>query len=502
MDHVINKKQLMTILLSVLIVCFLSGCRKTSDTPLTGDVTATPAVSSTTDTKDANDSATGVSDVTGTSDENAVNDITAEAGTQDVSATDKTDTPDIPGLSGGADAPGVPGVPGVTGMSGTEDPSARLPGGTAAPGSVLSSVSNEDMAEFVRLYAATLEGMKPLESIDLPSDSSDYSDLLATEALSFCSQGNKSSVTRYLTASGFEILLQANYDKDPADPSHTCAFTLAKKKVPYNGSERDLLLITVRGTESGEWFSNFDFAASHSDETAFAENFLQSAQDVYVRILPSLLANPDALILVCGHSRGAACANLLGMTLDDLRSKENVYVYTFATPATIRSDYDPESYSNIFNLINPADMVTHLPLAGWGYKRIGNDIILDGDPGLVDTLKQDMDLLSAFAPTISDYYGTRHPLYGLDGFDGGITAYETMLAFASSMIGVDNPEINGLKVTDIYKLSLGSEKAGELYPLLNFLQRMVGTDGNLNLNVFKQHMPAIYRELIALRSGE
>lgn len=368
--------------------------------------------------------------------------------------------------------------------------------GTAEGSTAADTAANDEMSELMRLYTLTLEGMKPLESIDLPADSSEFSTQLASEALSLCSQGTKQMMTKMLTSSGFEILLQAGYDKDKSDPSHTCAFTLAKKEITLNGKDRDLLLISIRGTDSGEWFSNFDFAASHSDDTAFAENFLQAAQDVYVRILPNLLEYPDAVLLVCGHSRGAACANLLGMTLDDLRSKENVYVYTFATPGTVRGEYEEEKYTNIFNLINPADLVTYLPIAGWGYHRVGNDLILAGDQDIAARLKGDMDLLAAFVPTISDYYGKKHKIEGLEGFENGITAYETMLALASSMTGIENDEVKGLKVTDIYKLVGNDGASGGLYPLINFLKNMVGTDGNMNLNVFKQHMPAVYQELI------
>ena len=356
---------------------------------------------------------------------------------------------------------------------------------------------NDEMSELMRLYTLTLEGMKPLESLDIPMDSSEFSAQLASEALSLCSQGTKQMTTKLLTSSGFEILLQAGYDKDKSDPSHTCAFTLAKKVIALNGKDRDLLLISIRGTDSGEWFSNFDFAASHSDDTAFAENFLQAAQDVYVRSLPTLLEYPDAVMLVCGHSRGAACANLLGMTLDDLRSKENVYVYTFATPGTVRGGYDEEKYTNIFNLINPADLVTYLPIAGWGYHRVGNDLILAGDRDIAAGLKGDMELLAAFVPTISDYYGKKYKIDGLEGFEDGITAYETMLALASSMTGIECEDVKGLKVTDIYRLTGSDGVSGGLYPLINFLKNMVGTDGNMNVNVFKQHMPAVYQELIA-----
>ena len=358
------------------------------------------------------------------------------------------------------------------------------------------SVQNTASSELARLYELTLENMKPLEGIELPEDSSVYSPVLASQALSMCSQGTKGMTSQFMNSSGFEVLLQANYDKDKSDPSHTCAFTLARKTIEYNGKSRELLVVAIRGTDSGEWFSNFDFASSHLDEAVYAENFLQASQDVYVRILPRLIEYPDALILVCGHSRGAACANLLGMTLDDQRSPENVFVYTFATPFTIRGEFSEADYPNIFNLINPADIITYLPLSGWGFKRIGNDIILNGDKNIAGELASDMSLLCSFAPTISDYYEKHYILEGVQGFEDGITTYDTMLALASFMTGIEGNTSKGLKITDIIDHMTKSSNAAEFYPLVHFLKLMVGNDGNMNITVFKQHMPAIYQELI------
>ena len=114
-----------------------------------------------------------------------------------------------------------------------------------------------------------------------------------------------------------------------------------------------------------------------------------------------------------------------------------------------------------------------------------------------ERLRVDMSMLGEFSPSIADYYNTIHKIEGLDGFEEGITTFETMLALASSMTGIDNSDIKGLKVTDIYRLTSSSAAAGELSPLLTFLKNMVGYDGNLNISVFKQHMPAVYQELIA-----
>ncbi len=94
-----------------------------------------------------------------------------------------------------------------------------------------------------------------------------------------------------------------------------------------------------------------------------------------------------AKIVVTGHSRGAAVANLLGSMLDKSPpsspfcavDRRNVFVYTFAPPnVTLRSDVPCEArvYDNIFNIVNPEDMVPRVPLVIWQSRRHGRDFVL------------------------------------------------------------------------------------------------------------------------------
>lgn len=51
-----------------------------------------------------------------------------------------------------------------------------------------------------------------------------------------------------------------------------------------------------------------------------------------------------------------------------------VFAYTFASPrTTLNTRSNDARYGNIFNIVNPADMVTSVPLESWGYVRYGVD---------------------------------------------------------------------------------------------------------------------------------
>ena len=98
-------------------------------------------------------------------------------------------------------------------------------------------------------------------------------------------------------------------------------------------------------------------------------------------------------LLLVGHSRGGAIANLVAAQADDelaalaegaqpqdgleLAAGDAVAGYTFASPGCTTSTHAHAArYGNIFNIANPADLMPALPLASWGYARYGVDMNL------------------------------------------------------------------------------------------------------------------------------
>ena len=357
-----------------------------------------------------------------------------------------------------------------------------------------------DFSDLFAMYASSMAETPAVESISLPRTETELSFELAQQALTLCSGGTKNGQAGILMNSGFDIVLQDGYDKSADDVSHTCAFTVGKKVVDFYGTQKTLLVVAVRGTSGAEWFSNFDYADSHTDESKFAENFLEAAQVISIKLIPVIAANPDPLILVCGHSRGAAAANLLGMTLTDSYGGEGIYVYTFATPNTYRGDVsDLEGrYGNIFNFINPADVVTEVPLKAMGYTHVGIDITLPAEPETIQRIAEAMEILYTMSPSIDAYYNVRHSLTQAGLSEDGYTAYEIMQALASSLTGLKTDINGGLSMKDIYEIMDSSSKGSEsdFAPLVNQLAKIIERDGTYGVSIFMQHMPATYAKLI------
>lgn len=167
------------------------------------------------------------------------------------------------------------------------------------------------------------------------------------------------------------------------------AYTFASKTAPdpTDGEPCTLVFVGVRGSYGVEWLSNFNLhgdGSGSNDHHGFetAESEVESALDQYAR---EVGADPQRTrILITGHSRGGAIANLLAARLDDrsgtsaeIAPASGVYAYTFAAPGSTReADCQNAAYGNVFNIVNEADIVPQLPLSTWGYGRYGTTVSL------------------------------------------------------------------------------------------------------------------------------
>ena len=173
------------------------------------------------------------------------------------------------------------------------------------------------------------------------------------------------------------------------------AYSVATKHVTSaDGAEKTLFLVSIRGSYGSEWLSDLNMgdAAVYDMDEITHEGFAQAAReivdDLMVRITEEagLGGTDDICLLFTGHSRGAAVANIAAAYADEmsqglrvLAPLEGIYCYTFATPEVTTFDNAHDAlYDNVFNVMNPSDLVPRLPLASWGYERYGHDLWLPG----------------------------------------------------------------------------------------------------------------------------
>ena len=184
-------------------------------------------------------------------------------------------------------------------------------------------------------------------------------------------------LVQYLKDCGFTDLREDDYDKTPS--LYTVATAIGRKTVvDADGENFTLLAVGVcGGNYKKEWLSNVTLGLGERHQ-----GFDSAARAVTDRIFGYLGSNHitgRVKIWIAGFSRAAAVSNVTAANLVDSQAfgKENIFAYTFATPRTT-SNYGPDGYENIFNIVGPMDMVPQLAPASWGFGRYGIDLTLPG----------------------------------------------------------------------------------------------------------------------------
>lgn len=241
-------------------------------------------------------------------------------------------------------------------------------------------------------------------------DSKEYNHALAT----FCSktamlgymekEGDKNknqTIKEKIKQLGFSnIEVKFNTRRDEVN------YFIADRKITVNGENKLLIFMGFVGSYHLQWNSNFDpygiereynddRTAPYGDKSEKGVThlgFLDAKEFVYEKLTKHIeklnVDSSDIKLLITGHSRGAATANLLAADLikgaegdkgyEKFAEAENIYTYTFATPnVTKKKEKSNKRFDRIFNIVNPEDFVTKmLPSMGWKFGRYGTTYTL------------------------------------------------------------------------------------------------------------------------------
>lgn len=263
------------------------------------------------------------------------------------------------------------------------------------------------------VFAATAQdSLFEQSSTEFNLDLAKYSLTLSSAAYgSTCTK-----IEKMLTEYGFTndtVYDKASYEKSSRLGTDSVGYSFASKKISCNNREYTLVAVVIRGTSGdNEWISNFNINNSGNSPTIHegfskAEEALSANLNSYIKSLN--LDKSNTKFLITGHSRGAAVANLLAADLSKtgcFAAQPNIYGYTFATPNVAKISYN--EYFNIFNAVNPADIVTEIPLAKWGYSKYGVTYSLPDEEQInakdLAAAKKALSQLTAMAPTVKDFY--------------------------------------------------------------------------------------------------
>lgn len=151
-------------------------------------------------------------------------------------------------------------------------------------------------------------------------------------------------------------------------------YAIAKRKIFVDGEIANLLIVVARGTKTDN--EKLDDIFTQANSYFFGYNaydiVFDFEKDKIMAGVNSFVANHPEIeqmplkVLITGHSLGGAAANLLGARFTKfsedgswwapLLSKDDIYVYTFASIDSIQSDHViDDGYENIHNIYNYHD---------------------------------------------------------------------------------------------------------------------------------------------------
>lgn len=226
-----------------------------------------------------------------------------------------------------------------------------------------------------------------------------YNSNLSTASLcfamsSFCSNegGIKDYSKKYKNA--FEYLINAGFEKNSISynewytkkPETNSIGVIAGNKIFYDkkGNKSTLIAVAVRGGGyEREWVGNVTLGTKGQHE-----GFNISKMKV-ISFLKEYISNQKITgkvkLWITGYSRAGVTANLVAGAINDGYplgnveiSKNDLYAYCFEPPiGSLKTEVKNENkYNNIYNIINPNDIVTKVAMSEYGFKRYGTDCFL------------------------------------------------------------------------------------------------------------------------------
>ena len=183
------------------------------------------------------------------------------------------------------------------------------------------------------------------------------------------------NVIDFLEDAGFGDIRKDDYSKVPT--MYTVSTAIGTRRMEAEGQEPfTLIAVGVCGAGyKNEWISNLTPGSGTVHEG------FQSAAQLVIDRLSGYIATRGIRgrikIWISGFSRAAAVSNLTAgmLTRTGMFPKEDVFAYTFATPAAVINP-PAEGFENIFNIMSPMDLIPQVMPSEWHYGRYGQDLFL------------------------------------------------------------------------------------------------------------------------------
>lgn len=282
-------------------------------------------------------------------------------------------------------------------------------------------------------------------------------------------EGTYIDLRKKLEMDGFEVEGAHMYSHYGDQNRDNCSYSIAH----CSKAGKTYVYVIIRGTDSVEWFGNMKCTGErYVSGMQQHYSFNNAMKDVKQRLVAYIVGKDikDAHVVITGHSRGAAVANLLAKEMIDLKNENgvedndekkrlaSVCAYTFATPnCTTAQDVKNKEYNSIFNFCLEDDFVPQVPMSNWGYDKYGitfysnADQMSDSNNSYVELIKKIRGLqttpvyneagtkeliehLSENWEDIDAYYNDYHTIFEMSGKEQKVSLFEYMHNIVAKII--------------------------------------------------------------------
>ena len=179
----------------------------------------------------------------------------------------------------------------------------------------------------------------------------------------------------FLSGAGFSDIRTDDYSKETS--MYTVSTGIGSRLMEADGQEPfTLIAVGICGSNyKNEWQSNV--TPGNGDRHEGFDGASRLVVDRLAGYIATRGIRGKIKVWIAGFSRAAAITNLTAASIADAHmfEKEDIYAYTFATPAAVRNP--PETgYEHIFNIICPTDLIPQTMPSDWNYGRYGTDFCL------------------------------------------------------------------------------------------------------------------------------
>ena len=345
--------------------------------------------------------------------------------------------------------------------------------------------------------------------------SSVYDQHLATLSMLMSERsGDKGSATAFLEAMGYTDVKSNAYYGMSDDRPNSVGFLVGQKKLTTEEGEVTLLALVVNGAHYNlQWDGDF-YIGDLSEHKGFTE-----ARDEALRFLKKYIGDTGisgrVKIWAGGHSRGAAIANLLGAYLADPSftyltgietDPEDVYVYTFATPANmVEGELTRREFGRVEGNRSAVGYENDTPGEAYSYEGDGGDVILDPQDDIyrgIHNTRPAEDLITGLPMKAWNY-----TCFGFDGSGIDYSTQKEMLTWLNRLDpklkegyegygGPDNYrwktfDLNGLAIIDDTTIPEPIDQAKFFRSRLDGMAKAVGTKENYVAEGFENGTTAV-----------